>query len=706
MSAAPPTTGLRQPLGRLARRWRTHRLLDGAVRWYTLFLCVALVQIVLDGWIRMPLEQRIVTTSLLALVLIVGIAWWLARPLLRRLPDVWLAQLVDRSHPELRDLVATAVQFEQGRVGASESNSRGLISAVLHDARARIQSVSYEAVLPWRPMRRRAIELLALLGASVVVGVVISDVTSAWFQRNWLLSDVPWPQRTSIHPEQFDAAHRRVAAIGDELIIQALNEGVVPRAVRVEWRTASGLTGTEPMTRIGDVRWEARLGTLNEDVFFRIIGGDERTSEYHVIAVERPRIIGTVATITPPAYTRLPAETLTRQATLELLAGSTLAIEATANKPLSSAALVDADGVGPQVEIAPSGKLTATWTQPIAGNYRFVLRDEHGFENLHPVRLAIKVVPDDPPEVTLRIPGVGGSVTPQAQLTVAVELRDAYGLMSGVLSVQRNEDAPYERVLTSVVPGRIRAAAELSLTLSDFGVTPGDQLALRAAAIDIAEPIPNQRQSAPARLRVVTARDLRTELAARELELRRDFQRFLSAQRGLSAALAQFLPDIAEQPSASVRQRLIGLARRQAGHARSTLQIAESYDQILSEMKINQIVREGDERRLAGRIRDPLQTLGEGAMLQMAQRIEALQSAVDAAAIARIPNDQAAIIDQMRTILASMLEWEGYREAVELLEEIIAAQGELNEQTAAALEAELDDILGLDEPIDEDDPND
>ena len=62
-----------------------------------------------------------------------------------------------------------------------------------------------------------------------------------------------------------------------------------------------------------------------------------------------------------------------------------------------------------------------------------------------------------------------------------------------------------------------------------------------------------------------------------------------------------------------------------------------------------------------------------------------------------LPDQQAGILRQMQAILANMLEWEGYREAVALLQEIIEAQTTVHAATIETLERELEQILGLEE---------
>ena len=57
----------------------------------------------------------------------------------------------------------------------------------------------------------------------------------------------------------------------------------------------------------------------------------------------------------------------------------------------------------------------------------------------------------------------------------------------------------------------------------------------------------------------------------------------------------------------------------------------------------------------------------------------------------------------MRAILVNMLKSEGFREAVELLRQIIGEQGGLRTETLEALDRQIEDILDLEDVASDDD---
>jgi hypothetical protein len=54
-----------------------------------------------------------------------------------------------------------------------------------------------------------AVELVLLVTLAGLACAAAPWLAGPWFERNWLLRDVHWPQRTYILPEGFDADGRR-----------------------------------------------------------------------------------------------------------------------------------------------------------------------------------------------------------------------------------------------------------------------------------------------------------------------------------------------------------------------------------------------------------------------------------------------------------------------------------------------------------------
>jgi len=115
-------------------------------------------------------------------------------------------------------------------------------------------------------------------------------------------------------------------------------------------------------------------------------------------------------------------------------------------------------------------------------------------------------------------------------------------------------------------------------------------------------------------------------------------------------------------------------------------------------MRINRVARPGDEQRISQRLVSPLGRLARETIPASAEAMAPLREQVSPQLGLDAKAAQANVLAEMREILKSMKEWEGYREAVALLESTIAAQAEVRSATLEAVAQQLDDILGLDDP--------
>lgn len=701
---------LLHPLEELRRRARWYIALDGLSRFAWVLLVSGVIQLVLDWWLRFPIEQRIAVNLVITGFWAVFIHRYFLRPLSAPVTDEMLAMAVDRAHPELQDRVATAVQFARGAIGDPEMNSPQLVSAILNEAARSVSHTSFTDALNHARARRRFREFAAIGGIILLACIIARPMMVTWFWRNWLLAEIPWPQKTYIRPVGFETGQKRVP-IGDELELVARIEGQAPTTAEVVWWTPSGRRGRELMTLRGGTQLEASLGIVTEDVSFRIVGGDERTRNYHAQAAERPRIESIRTTLIPPEYTGLGTIDLEQQVVLEVLRGAVLEFDAMLNKPIVQAQFGPPDKPGVDCDIQQPRRLKlrletlgrdaaenaaqATWPAILeSGVYRFELTDADGWKNLRPVRYTIKVVPDRPPGVDLRIAGIGQLVTPAAELALVVKCTDVYGLSSASVLAQLNSEPAHEIVLSGLEPRTREFTAGQSLAVASLRAEAGQRLRIWAESSDLDPTGPNVGQSAPIDLRVVTIEEFLADLARREMELRREFERLTSEQRVLQETLQRLSGDGSESSAPPQVQQVAALARRQGAHAGRSLAIARQFEQVLAELRTNRVMRTEDERRLSGRIIEPLEALARSYIPRTVEQITALRQGATADRLAEVNASMSEILRQMRQILSNMLEWEGYREAIGILREIIAQQQELRGSTLEAVEKQLEAILG------------
>ncbi|MFN0134803.1 MAG: hypothetical protein ACKVS9_01655 [Phycisphaerae bacterium] len=701
--------GIRAPLRRLRRRALSYVAIDGAVRVLAAFIVAGVLQLVLDWWLRLTVDQRAGLNLAITSVWLYVVYRHLVAPLLAPLSDRALAAAVDRAHPELHEGLSTAVQFADGEIGPAERNSPVLARSVIADACAAAADVRFFDVLNHRRAKKAAMRLGGLAALIGSAWLIFPDMMGLWFRRNWLVHDVPWPQRTTIIPEGFDTTDRRRIPRGDELDIGAEIQGRTPPTVTLEWWTAEGRTGSEVMDIIGQAdlnlpeaerraRARVSLGPLTEPIDFRITGGDEYTRTFRVEPIERPAIVRAEIRVTPPTYTRLVPIVYQNETTIEILAGSSVVIDAHASKPIDSARFVGPAGAAIATELVESDRIRLDWATPLAGTWTFELRDRDGWQNLRGVRYNFKVVTDQPPTAKLALADISDVITPAAELSMDVTISDVYGISAVGVFVQRNDDPPTALTLGGFEAASREYRTSLRYDVDQLSVAPGDRLLVWSQGSDVDPVGPNVGRSEPLLLRVLTPADFLSEMAKREMELRQEFERLISEQSGVKDAIDRLLPSLPESgaPPATTAQRLGGLVRRQDSHAARTLAVRRSFERILAEMRRSRVAKSADEQRLSGRIGKPLEEIGTALMPRASGVLGELRRQVERTARQASSTTQTEILRKMRQVLASMLELEGYREAVALLQEIIADQKDVKSQTGHSLSTELDALLNLD----------
>lgn len=707
-----------EPLRRLRVRWRVYAAQSGVVRVWLLVVLSSLVQLFVDRWLRLTPDQR----ATFNIALTGAWSWWawrhVVRPVTRPIADEDLARLLDRANPELRDLLSAAVQFAAGRVGDPASNSPELAREAVREACVRGGSMRFDSILNHRRARQRVIEFSCITAGVLAAFVIDPVLMGTWFKRNWLLSELPWPQRTYLVPDGFTTSSnlslRRVPR-GDALNLVVRVRGEIPPIATIHWRSASGQRGEEEMRLVARQRFEFDIDAVTEDLTFHLVGGDERTRDFTVQAVDRPHVTRTLAHITPPEYTGEPATTVERQSVLDVPRGGVVLIEAWVNKPLASAQFVAPDGkpipceLRDDVSAAGAARgganriVSVQLAGPAAGAGTLELLDGDGLKDRNPLKFTFRILPDKPPAVRLTLNGVGELITPQAEISADVQVNDGYGISRCELLLRKNADEPRNMdigrssIATAPVgggPALREFKATRVIEVAALAAQPGDRIRASAVALDNDPLGPNMTTTQGPEWRVVSREDFATEMARREFALRQEFERQITAQRLLNDTLDRLFAEMNETaPDNRVAQRLAGLARQQEQIARRSLVIRDQFVGLLSQMWTNKVATSAIDRRITDAIVTPLAELTRGRMTAAAEGIQAARRGAGVEKRQVLRQQQAEILRYMQTILANMLRWEGYQEAVSMLREIIGEQAEIRGRTMKAIEQQLEDIL-------------
>ena len=656
--------------------------------------------------------------------------------------DASLASLLERGHDGFRDSLSTAVELT---TGPGTEVDRELLERTIDEAVAVVDDVE-----PARLFRRRRLVATALAGGLAVASIaglawLQPALADQWTRRMILLDNTPWPRRTGLEAEGFPAGVRKVARGADvDLRVRADATREVPEIVDLRTKPSrGGPWRTERMGIRGGVTDAAQafghlLKGVSEDLDVEIRGGDARLRGLRLMVVDAPALSSLEAVATLPEYlgggTRfLPPSrvlqvpsgsnvTLRFQATKALRAATVVAIDDGAETPLSET--IDAP-VGPAASAA-DGKTIAVELAAVDGERTLVARftDTDGLDNREPISVVVSAVPDEAPQVAVRMRGISTAVTPQARIPLIGVLSDDHALADASARVVVKDGAtaslPVARLKAGVPVVELTDDAPEVVELEPLALAPGATLSVQLVARDgcTLGGGPNEGTSDAWSLDVVTPEALMAMLEAREILLRRRFESVVSdlalARERLAAGLegravvgggagegvgvGEEVEDSGAERGDGVAPVAVGdegeshlgdpvaegwplesgrLAESASRAAGETGEIARDFLAIRGELDNNRMLTAELEGRLVGQIASPLAAIAADDLPGLATAVRSAAATDRAAIIARAD----VVLARMRTVLDKMMELESYNEVIELLRGVIRTQEEIRSET-------------------------
>lgn len=691
-----------QRRGRLADAVRGLCIVVAAV----LFAIVALGAI--DYLVRIQDRGVRIIFSLSAL----GVLGWtsyrfLGKCLFARPREVDYARLVERTFPELRNRLVSAVQFLREADDDPTAGSAALRRAVVEGVETDARSVDFTAVLDRRrPLRAAALLAAACLLAGVPIALTPTTAQTALVRIGNPLGHQQWPRTTHLELRrpvervargesfQVEAVDARGAPLPSEILIHYRPEGTDGTAVEE----------TEPMQLAAGAA-VARRDDIQRPFSYRVEGGDDRTMPWHKVEVVEPPAIETVSIrLVPPAYTGLPAANAERH--IRALRGTRVQISAKADRPPASASLCLENGTKIPAEIGDDGRTltveggsataaptsdvgaavalpprTAEFIVDQSGSYWFELTDREGLRS-EGDRWEIQAVVDAPPTVVIERPTADLIVTPEATAPISVAAKDDLAVARIELVYRLDESGPERRSALFAGPeGAPRRPADETASavpisegdgrtvdyrwdLAPLALRPGMKVTFFATADDY---LPQSGKSDPRRLIVVSADELLARLSGRVKLIAAELGRALDMQRGCRERVEALRSSLAE----SQRPRRTDLDRLQAAeHAQREVDLLLSGGGEGLPMHVRALLTDLDNNRvenpiLRGRMASLLDELGRLERQPLPAIGRELAAAVKSARIdlegqggrRRVADSLAAAVENQNAVIAALEQW-------------------------------------------------
>lgn len=695
----------------------------GLGRVFLLLLALIAIDLLLDWSFRFDRSQRIVMLGLVIATMIWGIRRWLVLPLAIRTSDDGLCLELEKAEGNHRNALISAWQLARNDNWKDQGISQSLVEATIRlgsDAAAHVDTSRLFDIGEAR--RNLTLLLMGLAGVVAVFGGSTSiDPLKIWLDRNVLLGDSQWPQKTYLIVEGLDEDGRLPVVRGeDHKLIVRIDPKSEVKDVEVFFDYSdAGSRYRQKLRKFeqeGEIRFEHTFGTVVSEFRFQVFGGDARTDWIQVRLVEPPGFDSITMRAIPPAYTGLaPFELERGRSPYDLPQGSSLEITGVANKPLRSAELRSTDrNFAFELKDQTQASMTIAGSDLIEGKYVFDFIDAQGLTTKHPPSFSIRLVQDIAPRVRASTFGIGGLVVSRARIPMKVGIEDEYSVVDARIKYtwkgEQTDSVPQEGEFAIADAAGLLPSQRVDFNtvwdLESLAIPEGASLLFTVMSHDNKEGGANDGESKTFLLRVVSEAELRTDLLRREREQREVFERQMTDEQDmitdLLAAAAEIRRSAATGEPSTIDpiESLLDVRRRQRTLATQLLQVADAFEAMLIEAENNRLDEENGRlrERIGNQIVEPIRDLDVEDIEMVDRQLDAARVSGEtgealAARVDQIVSSQQQIIATMEEILAAMVKAEGYQEAINLLREIERTQQRVRDETDAERRRRIQSIF-------------
>ena len=467
-----------EALSRLRKKLRHFFLQDGLVTLGIGSSGAIVLSFLLDYLLVLPIQVRFVFLAAAATALVFFARRFVTRPLATPVLDEELANLVERSNPELKQALVTAIELTRPGSEAALHVSPSMVRSVVERVEEGVAGIRFERIFDLRRLQRKKALLVGTLVVLMGGGIASPSLSFLWFGRNILLGAQKWPKRVLLELVS-PSTNPAVVAVGDslEVVVRAVKGS--PKTVLVYTRESERALRADVLSETTSQLFRKVFENISRPFSFSIKGGDDEIETRDVEVRLRPRIDmqSMQLWLDYPPYTRLkstpPAEPL-RHGNVKVPTGTKVRYQVAANVPIlkayfvmraaeekssapstpksakagsadaaspRGAAVASAEGLPDEVwpdagavelKVSDGRNFAGQFTVTESGHYYFQLESEDAFRSLKPDRFRIEALPDRKPQVKILEPErLTEEVSPDASVRIRVAANDDYGIQKG-----------------------------------------------------------------------------------------------------------------------------------------------------------------------------------------------------------------------------------------------------------------------------------
>ena len=503
----------------------------------------------LDFLLRLPIAIRLITLA--GLIALIYRCWvrYLRPAVNLRLSTVDIALEIERHEPTMRGLLASTVDLDEqnarpGSAARDDQIHHALTLAALRTANRRLAGQIYPPILKLNDFIKALVVCMLIglgvalmgVGSPSLVAIGINRVLMPWSETNW-------PMRYAIRDTTPGSARPIDIAVPIRALIGSSQSGDdAASQARINWRVLDAQRrAITPWARAVLVAQHQRDPQSNTPIYEQLIDAqravsgrddasfvleyniqtrDDMSEHRRITLVRPPELLGTDLEITLPQYALPIAESgLVRSGGIEtthtdsiispILAQSRVRITWRFTKPIEhpentipvwAQALATSSTIESFAQPEP-GTIELTLIADASATIEPSVRDTMGISVRAPIALALGVLADQNPGVSIITPQRDEAVSSRAIIEIRAQLADDLGLARGSITITHAR-APRESLGASpepIEPGvdlvveqlraDLRAQLRKTLELDSLDLSPGDQVWIVANAWDIRDGI-------------------------------------------------------------------------------------------------------------------------------------------------------------------------------------------------------------------------
>ncbi len=561
------------------------------------------VSILLDRLLFLKSSYRLVLFAACVGAMASFIVGCLLVPLLRKISARRIARSVEDKHPELEDLLLSAVELTQQVARGETYTSKELIGAVSRETVRKTRKIDFRSVVPFSALGK---SLLITLGVVCVLGAYcyLRPMIAANVLRR-LLYPYSGPEPLTFTELKVLPGNVLVAT-GTDIEIKAIAKGKVPEKAILYLNKKGARWDKVSLPREKGREFRYALKGLLNPLLYKVRAGDARSETFAISVSDRPVIVGIEVAYRYPEYTGRAAETKSSDGgDIVAVKGSKVKITARANKRLKRAKLKFGDETESLVFIRGSVVQSQEFDVNEDESYSFDLLDTDGFSSAEAITHRIRALEDKAPEVGIRRPDTYSHARPDEIVPVTFRAVDDFGIEKVWLEYTVKSGEPSDlgfgisdfripipqsaiRNLQSALEG------EYALSLPDLKVKEGEIVVFRIVAEDNnVLSGPSKGSSSDHTIRIISDQTSFRKIEQEQQDLTRRLLRLVKQQkenRGLVEKLREALAAAASlsESEKSDMEQAKSVQRRieEAGR-----QLSEDFAAMLKKMRLNPMIR-------------------------------------------------------------------------------------------------------------------